>query len=72
MKISVRVKPNSKQDSVEPARANTYIVRVKAKALEGKANEAVVTLLSEYFSVPKNNIVVVIGAKSRNKVIAIN
>ena len=73
MKISVRVKPNSKQDLVEAPRGdNRYVVRVKEKAIEGRANEAVRGALSEYLRIPRNRIRVIKGLKSRNKVIEVS
>ena len=72
VKIPVKVKPNSKQNLVEPANEGRYIiVRVKAKAVEGMANAAVITLLSDHFKVPKNRISIIKGFKSRNKLIEI-
>ena len=71
MKIAVRVKPNSKQNLVEPTGKNQYTVRVKEKAIEGRANDAVIALLAKHFGVPKSNITVIIGAKSRNKLITV-
>ena len=71
MKIAVKVKPNSKQDLVEPTGENQYTVRVKEKAIEGRANDAVIALLSKYFVVPKSSITVLVGAKNRNKIITI-
>ena len=69
VKISVRVKPNSKEELVEPCGENEYIVRVKEKAIEGRANAAVIKLLSEHFGVPRSAIIVLRGSKSRNKII---
>jgi len=71
MRISVRVKPNSKQNLVEAIGEKSYLVRVKEKALEGKANEAVIGMLSEYFDVPKIRVRVVTGMRARNKIIEI-
>ena len=72
VKISVKVKPNSKQESVEQTGDGEYSVRVKEKALEGRANAAVVDALSTYFNVPKRRIAVLKGLKSRNKIVAIS
>ena len=71
MKISIKVKPNSKQNLVETIGEKNYVVRVKEKAIEGKANEAVIRLLSEYFDIPKAGIRVVSGTRSRNKIIEV-
>ena len=72
MKITVKVKPNSKTASVEKTEELSYIVRVKAPAKEGKANEAVVEALSEYFDVPKSRISILRGQSGKNKVVDIS
>jgi len=71
MKIMVKVKPNSKQEKVEKLSETEYVVHVKAPAKEGKANYAVIQLLSEHFRTPKSNISIIKGHKSRNKIIDI-
>ena len=71
VKISVKVKAGSKRYLVEPAGENQYVLRVKEKALEGRANKAVIELLSEYFGIPKSAISIIAGFKSKNKLIAI-
>lgn len=71
MKISVKVKPNSKVEKAEKVSENKFILWVKAPAKEGKANEAAIKLLSEYFGIPKSNISILKGRSSRNKIIDI-
>jgi hypothetical protein len=68
MKITVRVKPNSKQDRVDKTGDNEFVVRVREKALEGRANKAVVDILSDRFNIPKTNIRIIKGLKSRTKI----
>jgi uncharacterized protein YggU (UPF0235/DUF167 family) len=46
-----------------------YAVSVNASAREGKANEAVIELLADYFSVPISSIRIVRGEKARRKLI---
>jgi len=69
MKISVKVKPNSRQESVEKISEKEYLLRVRASAQEGKANQAVVKLLSEFFDIPKSTVIILKGASSKNKII---
>jgi len=71
MKISVKVKPNSKKEEVKRLTDNEFILSVKEPAKEGKANQAVIRLLSEYFGVPKSNISIIKGESSKNKIIQI-
>ena len=70
MKIQVRVKPNSKTEDVTMDR-DIYVVRVKEPPKEGKANRAVVRLLSEHFNVPRSSVTITVGLSSRNKVVEI-
>lgn len=72
MKISAKVKPNSKESSVEVTANNEYILRVKEKALDGRANAAAVKLLSEYLDIPKVKISIIKGHTNRNKIISID
>jgi uncharacterized protein len=69
--ISVSVKPQAKKESVKRISASEYQVTVKAPPHDGKANLALIKLLSEYFSVPKSQIKIVHGHTARRKVLAI-
>ena len=70
MKISVKVKPNSKTDKVEKA-DDSFLIHVKEPPQENKANRAVINLLAEYFQVPKSQIIILKGKKSRQKIVEI-
>ena len=71
MKISIHVKPNAKADQVEIV-DDIYVVRTKARAVDGKANEAAVQLLGEYLVIPNTCLRIVLGATSRHKVIELS
>ncbi len=70
MRANILVKPNSKIDSVEKA-GDELVVRVKARAVDGKANEAVIKLIAEYFDMPKTRVKIIRGLTSRRKTIEI-
>lgn len=72
MRISVKVKPGSKQALVEKISDAEFVVRVREKALEGKANAATINLLSDYFSIARSNIRIIKGRKSRTKIFDIS
>ncbi len=72
MRITVKIKPNAKADLVEKIAGGVYLVRVKAPAKEGKANEALIKVLSDYFDVPKSRISIASGLGSKNKLVDIN
>ena len=72
MKWFVTVKPNSKNNDVQAVDQTHLRVSVKAPSRDGKANEAVIRVLSEYFHIPKTRISILRGETSRQKVIEIS
>ena len=72
MRITIRIKPNSRQEAVTETANNEFLLNVKAPAIEGRANKAAIELLSEYFVIPKSRISIIKGLKSRVKVLEIN
>ena len=71
MRVSIRVKANSKCETVEKTGERALAVSVKAPAKEGRANAAVIAAISEYFDVPKSRISIISGAGSRDKIVEI-
>lgn len=74
--ISVKVIPQSKKRSVEDFILNdngeySLKVRVTAPALDGKANEAVIETMSNYFKVRKSDIEIIKGHTNRQKLIKV-
>ena len=70
MKITVQIKPNSKNSKVEE-KNGLYVVRVKASPIENKANLELINILSEYFKISKQNIKIISGLTSKKKTISI-
>ena len=70
LRICTVIKPNSKADSIEKV-GDELLVRVKAPAVDGKANEAAVKLIAKYYDVPKTRVKLIRGATSRKKVFEI-
>ena len=64
--IEIKVVPNSKTDEV--IEADPLVVRVKAPPTKGKANKAVVKVLSAHFNA---RVRIVSGATSRKKIVEI-
>ena len=64
--LHIIVKANSKENKVV-FKDDIYHVYTKSPAKEGKANDAVVSLLSEYLDIPKSNIEIKKGLKSKSK-----
>ncbi len=71
MRISVRVKPNAKQEKTEKVGERDFSVWVKEKPQEGKANKAVIKALAEYFDIPQADVALVKGQSSKEKIFEI-
>lgn len=69
--FNIRVTPHAKQNKVVE---NDGVLRVYTTVApeNGRANEAVVKLLSEYFDVPKSSIKILRGLTGRDKIVSIN
>ena len=71
MKISVSAKTNSRTEFVEKQADGSYVVRVKAPPVDGKANERIRELLAEHFNLPKSHIEISSGHKGKRKIFEI-
>ena len=71
IKISVVAHPNARKPRIEKDLLGTLHVYVAEPPLEGKANKAITEALSLHFHVPKRNIVLASGEKSKHKVFII-
>ncbi|MEK7452214.1 MAG: DUF167 domain-containing protein [Patescibacteria group bacterium] len=71
MMITVHVKPRSRQNSIEWIDEETAKISVIAAAEKGKANDAVIEVLSEDLGVAKSQIEIVRGKTTRIKHIEI-
>jgi len=67
----VRVTPRASASVVAGVREGVLLVRVTAPPIEGKANDAVVTLLSTVLGVPRGQVRVERGAAARTKRVSV-
>lgn len=80
MRVFIKVKPNSNENKVIPPPAELfaqdqkkiYTVCVKEPPVDGKANDAVIRELANFFSCTRFQIKLISGAASRSKVFNIN
>lgn len=73
MKISVRIKPNSRhREEVVKNDDDTLTVYVKAPAIDGRANAAAIKLLAKHFKVASSKVKLVRGATSKYKIFEID
>ncbi len=71
MKISVKAKPNSKEEKIEKIDETNYVVFVKEPPEKGKANGAIRNALAVYFKISSARVKIVAGYSSRSKIIEI-
>ena len=69
--IEIRVIPNAGKTELLKTETG-YKARLAAPPVDGKANDALIALLSKEFGVPKKNIEIAKGTTSRNKIVIIN
>lgn len=69
--LELKIIPNAPRNEVVGWLGTALKVKVHAPALEGRANDELMDFLAEKFCVPRRNITLVRGDKSRQKVIRI-
>jgi uncharacterized protein (TIGR00251 family) len=65
--LAVHAQPGAKRTAIAGVHGFALKIRVAAPALEDRANDALVEFLSERFGVPKRNVTLTSGHKSREK-----
>lgn len=71
LRIWITVKPRAKRQELKKTAEGEYAASVRAPASEGKANEALIQLLAEYFSVPQSSVRILRGQAGRRKLVEI-
>jgi len=69
--IECRVSPRAGRSTIKGVRDGILQVALAAPPVDGRANEALIELLSEKLSIPKFRISIISGEKIRNKVVLI-
>lgn len=70
--LRVHIVPNAKSDSVAGMHGDAVKVKLRAPAVKGKANAALVRFLAERTKLPLRSIVLESGQRSRDKLIRID
>ena len=65
--LTIRVVPRASKPGPAGMRDGAYVIRLNAPPVEGAANAELVDLLSTLLDVPKRNITIVAGERSRIK-----
>lgn len=71
VRLRLRVAPGARRDGVVGVHGGALKLAVRAVAERGRANEAVLRLLADALGIPAQQIALVAGGGSRDKVVAV-
>jgi hypothetical protein len=67
VELAVRVIPRAPRTRVDGECGGAILIRLAAPPVDGAANDALVSFLADTLKVPRRNISIVSGSKSRDK-----
>jgi uncharacterized protein (TIGR00251 family) len=65
--VELHVQPGASRTEFAGKYGERLKVRLQARAVDGKANDALIEFLAAHFGVPRRNVRIVSGLKSRQK-----
>ncbi len=71
IRLNVRVTPNAARDEVKSVAPDLIEIRLRAPAVDSKANEALIKFLAAKLGVRPSAVGIVRGATARRKVVAV-
>lgn len=71
MRIFVKAKPNAKSEEVIKIDDTHFEISVKEPPVRGMANKAIVEALAKYFNCSRDNVKIISGYTSRQKIVEI-
>ncbi len=66
------VQPRSSKNLVDGVLGDRLKIRLTAPPVEGEANQALIAYLAKALGIPKNEVILAQGGKSRKKVVAVS
>ena len=70
--IQVKVKPNARTSTFEPAGDGTWLAQIKSAPIDGKANAELIALVADHFQCRKSAVTIKSGASGRMKLVRID
>lgn len=70
--LRVKVRPGARVSELTQSIDGTWLAKVKAPPVDGKANVALIELISERFGVRRSQVTIKSGAGARLKLVHIN
>lgn len=72
MVLELHVQPGAARTEFAGRHGERTKLRLSARAVDGKANQALVEFLAEYYKVPRRSVRIASGLKSRDKRVVID
>jgi len=72
IKLLIKVKPNSAKDKISVDAENNLTIKIRAKPIDGEANEYLVKYLAKELGISHSHIQIEKGATGRHKRVAFN
>jgi uncharacterized protein len=72
VRLAIRVKPGGSRTEVGGTHGEALVVKVPARAVEGKATEAALRAVAEALGVRRRDVTLVSGRTSRDKVVQVD
>jgi len=69
--LEVRVQPGAKSDAIERLEDGRLRVRLTARPVEGKANDALIVLIARMLKVSRGSVAIARGHRSRDKAVRV-
>jgi len=70
--MSLKVRPGSSREEVVRGPDGDLKVYIRQAPADGKANKALIGVLSKYYKVKKSDIRIIAGGTSRNKIVEVD
>ncbi len=71
LRFNVKVIPRSAKSYVAGIEAEAIKIKLNAPPVDGEANKALISFLSEIIGIPKQNINIIYGTQNRHKTIEV-
>jgi uncharacterized protein YggU (UPF0235/DUF167 family) len=69
--LRLKVKPGSREEGLTALADGSWLARVKARPVDGKANAAVIALVAQHFGLRKTQVHIKSGASGRMKFVTL-
>jgi uncharacterized protein (TIGR00251 family) len=70
--LDIRVKPNSREQSLTEQPDGSWLATIKAPPVDGKANAALVALVADHFGCRRAQVSIKVGGSGRRKLVRID